>query len=199
MILPARLLEHCGGVCDTADMSDHLQTAKTSKVASIYADGTATGNPGRGGYGVVVIEDGNRRELSGGFRKTMNSRMELLAVIQGLQALTEPGQKVTVHSDSEYVATHFTNGTAAKWKRSGWVKSGGAPLTVNADLWDKLLILAAKHEVRIEWTYHCGKNRGSVRSYELAVAERQKQDLPVDEGYEKLKPPDDHEVLGWLK
>lgn len=180
-------------------MSNQLQPTKASNVASIYADGTAQGNPGKGGYGVVVVEGDHRRELSGGFRKTMNSRMELLAVIQGLQALTEPNTKVTVYSDSEQVVKMFTDGKAENWRQSGWVKRNGSPATVNPDLWDMLLTLVAKHEVKMVWVHDNGKNQGSPRSEMLAVAARQKEDLPPDEGYESPKAPDVPEQLAWMQ
>ena len=115
----------------------------------IYTDGACDGNPGRGGYGVVLLEGGSRRELSQGFRLTTNNRMELLAAVVGLEALEKPS-KVTLYSDSKYLINAMNQGWASEWKDAGWVRKAGRRVP-NADLWSKLLTLIEEHEVIFEW------------------------------------------------
>src|SRR3712207_2429428 len=107
------------------------------KRVTIYTDGACLGNPGPGGYGVVLIYGTHKRELSGGFRLTTNNRMEIMAVIVGLQALKQRCA-VTVYTDSQYVADSMTKGWAQRWRANGWRKNKKEK-ALNPDLWGQLL------------------------------------------------------------
>ncbi len=116
------------------------------KQVTIFTDGAAVPNPGAGGYGVVLRFGAHHKELSGGFRRTTNNRMELMAVIVGLEALKERCQ-ATVHSDSQYIVEAVTSGAAFRWRGNGWkFKPLGAKLVKNPDLWERLLAAYEKHE-----------------------------------------------------
>jgi len=155
----------------------------------IYTDGACQSNPGPGGYGVVLIADGRRRELSGGFRKTTNNRMELFSVIRALRELDHPNSKVTVYSDAQYVVNMINGGYAQRWRRDGWTRNHGKDPAMNPDLWEILLDLCARHAVRFVWVRGHADNKENSRCDELAVAARQGTDLPADEGYEKPVAP----------
>ena len=157
-------------------------TAPTGDVI-IYTDGSSLNNPGPGGYGVVILEEGERRELSGGFRKTTNNRMELLACIEALGALEKPA-KVSLYSDSAYVVNGITKGWAKSWKRNGWKKSNGEP-ALNPDLWDKLLALCRKHDVQFIWVKGHAGNAGNERCDQLATQAAGGGSLPPDRVYEQ--------------
>ncbi|MEO8458747.1 MAG: ribonuclease HI [Chloroflexota bacterium] len=118
------------------------------KQVTIFTDGACIGNPGPGGYGAVLIYGDHRRELSAGYAKTTNNRMELLAAIVALKALKEPCQ-VTIFSDSQYVIKGIEEGWAESWRQRGWRRKKGTAL--NADLWQQLLDLCDKHEVTFKW------------------------------------------------
>ena len=152
---------------------------------TIYADGACRHNPGPGGYGVVLMAQGSRRELSGGFRRTTNNRMELYAVIRALRELAQPNCRVTVYSDSQYVVSMFSGGYAEQWRRNGWKRNRGKDPALNPDLWGELLDLCARHAVRMVWVRGHGQEVENLRCDELAVAARQAVDLPPDEGYER--------------
>ena len=153
----------------------------------IYADGAASPNPGPGGYGVVLLLDGQRQELSGGFRKTTNNRMELFSIITALRALGGRKGAVTIYSDSRYVVDMFNGGYAAQWRKHGWTRNKGKDPALNPDLWNDLLNLSANHEVKFVWVRGHADNVENARCDELAVAARQVADLPADAGYEN--PP----------
>jgi len=114
----------------------------------IYTDGACEGNPGPGGIGAVIFYRGTRREISQGYRLTTNNRMEILAVIAGLEALEEPSE-VRIFSDSKYIVDAMTQGWVENWKASDWVRKG-ARRVPNADLWKRLLPLIEKHAVSFE-------------------------------------------------
>ena len=147
----------------------------------IYTDGACSGNPGPGGYGTVLQYGDSRKELSGGFRKTTNNRMELLAVIEGLHALNRPCE-VTVFSDSRYIVDAVNKGWAERWQASGW-KRNKRERALNPDLWEKLLKLLNTHEVSMKWVKGHAGNPGNERADELAVAASQSKNLAIDEGY----------------
>lgn len=148
----------------------------------IYTDGGARPtNPGPGGYGVVILEGDQRRELSGGFRLTTNNRMELMACIKGLEALERPST-VTIHSDSQYVVNAITKGWAAGWKRKGWVKSDKKP-ALNPDLWEQLLALCRKHDVAFAWVRGHAGTPENERCDELATQAAQGNTQTEDKGY----------------
>lgn len=152
----------------------------------IYTDGASLGNPGPGGYGVVLIAKGARRELSAGFRRTTNNRMELMACIQGLQALKESA-RVLLFSDSRYVINGITKGWAKRWRRNGWMRTSTEPAE-NSDLWAKLLDLLEQHEVEFRWVRGHAGTPENERCDELAVRAAKRQNLPADEGYESQRP-----------
>ena len=118
-------------------------------ILKIYTDGACSGNPGPGGWGAILRYKGVEKELSGGEAQTTNNRMELTAVIKGLSALKEPCN-VTLTTDSKYVADAINLGWARSWKNNGWRKADKKP-ALNSDLWEELLNLCEKHEVKIVW------------------------------------------------
>lgn len=115
----------------------------------IYTDGACSGNPGPGGYGVVMLYNENRKELSGGYKKTTNNRMEILAVIRGLEALKQPCC-VTLYSDSKYVIDAIQKGWVQKWKKNNWFRNKSEK-ALNVDLWIILLELLEEHNVSFVW------------------------------------------------
>jgi len=147
----------------------------------IYADGASSGNPGPGGYGVVLLCQSHRKELSGGFQKTTNNRMELLGVITGLKALKRRC-RVTVISDSRYVVDAVEKQWMVKWKSFGWRKNKKDTL-LNRDLWKQLDELLGTHEVRFKWIPGHRGYRENERCDELAVAAAQQPHLPPDPGF----------------
>ena len=135
---------------------------------TIYTDGACSGNPGPGGWGTILSARGVKKELSGGERSTTNNRMELTAVIRGLQALKRPC-KVTVVTDSKYVADAVTLGWAKKWKAQGWMRNKKEK-ALNPDLWEELLTLLSIHEVTFSWVKgHAGHPENECCD-EMAVA-----------------------------
>jgi ribonuclease HI len=148
----------------------------------MYTDGGALGNPGPGGYGAVIVENGKTRELSKGFRLTTNNRMELMACIAALGAVKK-ASAVALHSDSQYVVNGITKGWAKKWKANGWRKSDKSP-ALNSDLWDQLLELCDKHDVEFRWVKGHAGIAGNERCDELAVQSASGRDLAVDKVYE---------------
>ena len=151
---------------------------------TIYTDGACIGNPGPGGYGVVLMHPSGRRELSEGFRSTTNNRMELLAAIAGLEALKRPCT-VTLHSDSRYVVDAMAKGWAARWRANGWMRNK-RERAINPDLWERLLQAASRHEVAFRWVRGHAGNRENERADRLANDAASGRSLAVDEGYERL-------------
>ncbi|MEM1203861.1 MAG: ribonuclease HI [Acidobacteriota bacterium] len=149
----------------------------------IYTDGGSKGNPGPGGYGVVLLYGEHRRELSGGFRQTTNNRMELLAAIEGLGALKRACE-VTLYSDSRYVVDGMTKGWARRWRANGWRRNRAGDQALNADLWGRLLEVAERHRVTFEWVRGHAGNEHNERCDELASAAAIDGDLDVDGVYE---------------
>lgn len=149
----------------------------------IYTDGACSGNPGPGGYGVVMLYNGHRKELSGGFRKTTNNRMELLGAIEGLRALKDRCA-VKLHTDSQYVVNAIEKGWAAKWRANGWMRNKKEK-AVNPDLWAQLLDLCKQHKVEFVWVRGHNGNVENERCDVLAVAASQQRNLPADEVYER--------------
>ncbi len=156
--------------------------AGTMKRVTLYTDGACSGNPGRGGYGAVMQSGPHRNELSGGFRHTTNNRMELLAVIKGLEVLKRPCE-VTVYSDSRYIVDAINKGWAERWKANGW-RRNKKEKAVNPDMWARLLDLLKTHDVEFRWVKGHAGNPGNERADALAVAASREEDLAVDEGYE---------------
>ncbi len=119
------------------------------KRVEIYTDGACRGNPGRGGWGAVLVYQGHERELSGGEAMTTNNRMELIGAIEALSALKEPCE-VILTSDSKYMVDAVTLGWAESWRANGWKKSDRSQ-ALNVDLWERLLALLQKHKVTFVW------------------------------------------------
>lgn len=149
---------------------------------TIYTDGACSGNPGPGGYGVLLQSGKHTRELAQGYRRTTNNRMELLALIKGLELLNRPCE-VTLFSDSRYVVDAVEKGWAKSWKARGWKKADKQP-AVNADLWDRALKVLEKHRVKLRWVKGHASNEGNNRCDEIAVAASHSSGLLIDEGYE---------------
>lgn len=146
---------------------------------TIYTDGASRGNPGPGGYGVVLLYQQHRKELSAGYRLTTNNRMELLAVIMGLEALKNPGQSVKIFSDSKYVIDAVEKG----WLL-GWVKKNFKDKK-NEDLWRRYLRVASKHAVSFQWVRGHAGNTENERCDVLATTAADAPNLPPDIGYEE--------------
>jgi ribonuclease HI len=148
-------------------------------MVNIFTDGSSRGNPGPGGYGVILMSGPHRKELSAGFRMTTNNRMELLSVIVGLEALKKHGEQVTVFSDSKYVVDSVEKGWVF-----GWVKKDFAGKK-NADLWQRFLKIYEKHNVKFRWIKGHNNHPENERCDELAVAASSHGGhLHVDEGFE---------------
>ncbi len=148
-------------------------------MVTMYTDGSSRGNPGPGGYGVILMAGSARKELSAGYRRTTNNRMELMAVIKGLEALKKPGTTVMVYSDSQYVVNAVTKG----WLQ-GWLKTGFAGGKKNPDLWRHYAVIAARHKVSFTWVKGHSTNPFNNRCDELATAAADGGNLLEDEGYE---------------
>ena len=142
------------------------------KQVEIFTDGACSGNPGPGGYGVILRYKGVSKELSGGEERTTNTRMELTPVITGLSALKEPCA-VTLYSDSKYIIDAIQKGWAKKWRANGWMRNAKDP-ALNPDLWEKLLDLLEKHEVTFVWVKGHAGHPENERCDQLAVQESQK-------------------------
>jgi ribonuclease HI len=144
---------------------------------TIYTDGAASGNPGPGGYGVVLISGKHRLEKSEGFKLTTNNRMELLAVITGLEALKIEGSKVVVYTDSKYVADSVEKGWVFQWEAKGFKKRK------NPDLWIRFLKIYRKHKVRFVWIKGHSNNVENEVCDRLAVNACSAGNLKADAGY----------------
>ncbi len=162
-----------------------LDTEKNSANSIvIYTDGGAINNPGPGGYGIVICNGDNRREISGGFRLTTNNRMEMMASIVALKEIRGNGRPIVLYSDSSYLVNGISKGWAKSWRARGWRKSDGAP-ALNADLWEELLNLLVGESVTFRWVKgHAGNELNEVCD-KLAVAAARSEGLPPDHGYEK--------------
>jgi len=151
------------------------------KTVDIYTDGACSGNPGRGGFGVVLKYQGHEKELSGGFLQTTNNRMEILAVISGLEALNETCN-VNVYSDSKYVIDAITKGWVYKWEANGWMRTK-KDKAQNVDLWERLLVLLDEHNVAFHWVKGHAGHPENERCDQLAVAAAASDALQEDLGY----------------
>ena len=154
----------------------------SKKHVIIYTDGACTGNPGPGGYGVVLLYGEHRHELSGGYRRTTNNRMELMGAIKGLEALNQCC-RVTLHSDSQYVVDSIERGWAKRWRDNGWIRNKREQ-AVNPDLWERLLDLCDKHDVELRWVRGHSGHPENERCDQLAVQAARGKSLPQDDGYE---------------
>lgn len=145
---------------------------------TIYTDGAASGNPGPGGFGVVLKSGPYRKEIAQGFRKTTNNRMELLAVIVGLEALKMPGNVVTIYSDSRYVVDAVEKHWLFDWEKKGFKGKK------NPDLWRRFLMVYRQHQVRFVWVKGHADVLDNERCDQLAVQASKSSNLLVDYNYE---------------
>ncbi len=148
----------------------------------IYTDGSSRGNPGPGGYGIVLLWGEKRKELSAGYRLTTNNRMELLAVIVALRSLTKKNIPVTIHTDSQYVV----NSIEKKWV-DNWIKTDFKGGKKNKDLWLQYFELSKHFSIKMKWVKGHATNAMNNRCDELATAAADGNHLLVDEGYEAEK------------
>jgi ribonuclease HI len=148
---------------------------------TIYTDGAATGNPGPGGYGVVMMSGAHRKEISEGFRFTTNNRMELLSVIKALETIKTEGAHVTIYSDSKYVVDSVEKKWVLGWEKKGFTKRK------NPDLWKRFLLIYRKHHVKFIWIKGHNANKENERCDQLAVAAAAQKNLPADSYYEETK------------
>ena len=147
---------------------------------TVYTDGAAKGNPGRGGYGVVMMAGKHYKEIAEGFRLTTNNRMELLSVIKALEAVKKPGVEVEIFSDSKYVVDAIEKGWLQNWEKKAFKK------TKNVDLWKRFLEIYPKHRVKFTWVKGHAGNICNEKADELAVRAAESANLKIDEGYEKI-------------
>jgi len=157
------------------------------KCITIYTDGACIGNPGPGGYGVVLLYGDHRKELSGGYQLTTNNRMELTAAVRGLAALKEPC-RIQLFSESEYVVNAVEKGWARRWRANGWYRQN-KKMAENRDLWAALLRLCDRHQVRFQWIKGHAGHVENERCDRLALQAAQLPNLPEDEGYEYSSVP----------
>lgn len=161
-------------------------TSASLPEVTIYTDGACVGNPGPGGYGVVLMYRDYRKELSGGYRLTTNNRMEIMAAIEGLKALKQPC-RVILYSDSEYLVNAMTKGWVERWRSRGWMRTAKEP-ALNADLWEELYQLCQRHRVEFRWVRGHTGVPDNERCDALAQAMAAKGGaLPPDEVYEQLQ------------
>lgn len=150
----------------------------------IYTDGGSINNPGPGGYGVVICDNDDRRELSGGFRLTTNNRMEMTACLEALRAMGRTTRPIVLYSDSSYLVNGITKGWAKNWRRNGWRKADRSP-ALNSDLWAELLDLLVELDVEFRWVRGHAGNELNERCDRLAVAAARAEPAAVDHGYER--------------
>jgi ribonuclease HI len=151
----------------------------TSSKITMYTDGSSLGNPGPGGYGTLLLHGQHRKELSRGYRLTTNNRMELMAVIAGLEALKQPNCEVTVYTDSRYVVDSVEKGWLLNWIR---VRFKGKK---NSDLWMRFYDIYQLHRVKFVWVKGHAAIPGNEKCDQLAVAAANGSNLLVDEGFIK--------------
>lgn len=147
----------------------------------IYTDGSARGNPGPGGYGIILKQNGYTKELSQGYRKTTNNRMELLAVIIGLETLKQPAQEVMIYSDSRYVVHAIEKGWLKNWLKIDFKGKK------NPDLWKRFWVVYQKHLVHFCWIKGHAGHHENERCDRLAVAASSHNNLLIDGYYESIK------------
>jgi ribonuclease HI len=145
---------------------------------TVYTDGAAKGNPGRGGYGVVMMSGSHKKELSEGFRNTTNNRMELMSVIIALETIKKENAQVEIFSDSKYVVDSVEKGWVFGWQKKGFKGKK------NIDLWQRFLKIYPKHQVKFNWVKGHAGNHYNERCDELAVQAAESSNLLVDDGYE---------------
>lgn len=153
-------------------------------LVTLYADGACLGNPGPGGYGTVLLFGKHRKELSAGYRRTTNNRMELLGVLCGLETLKRPCA-LQIVSDSQYVVEAMQKSWPQRWRDRGW-RTSTKSRAANVDLWVRMLAAAELHTVEWKWVKGHSGNRENERCDQLALAAAQGKHLAIDSGYEEL-------------
>lgn len=161
-----------------------MVASKPKSAVYAFSDGAALGNPGPGGYGVVLKYRNVVKELSGGYRYTTNNRMELLGAIVALEALKRPCQ-VVLTTDSRYVVDGINEGWAERWRANGW-RRGKRGMALNPDLWQRLLDAAVQHDVTFQWIKGHSGHYENERCDDLANQAARGENLPLDEGYERV-------------
>jgi len=154
-----------------------------TKQVTIYTDGACLGNPGPGGYGVVLLYGDHRKEISGGFRLTTNNRMEILAAIIGLEAL-KAKCRVTLYSDSQYLVNAMQMDWAARWRANNWMRNKREK-ALNPDLWERLLSCTESLDVEFRWLRGHAGDSENERCDQLAMAAARGETLAIDFGYEE--------------
>ena len=144
---------------------------------TVYTDGAASGNPGPGGYGIILKSGHHYKEISRGFRLTTNNRMELLAVIVALETIRIKKSTVTIYTDSRYVCDAVEKGWLKEWEKKRFKKKK------NIDLWQRFLVIARKHSIKFQWIKGHSNIPENERCDFLAVQASQQKNLGVDEGY----------------
>ena len=152
---------------------------------TVYTDGAAKGNPGNGGYGIVLLSGSHRKEIKGGFRLTTNNRMELLAVIVALESVKKLKSEITVYSDSKYVVDAIKKNWLFSWEKTNFKKKK------NPDLWIRFLQVFRKHIVSFVWVKGHSNNKENDRCDVLAVQAAESNTLLIDKWYENNVANDD--------
>ncbi|MEJ6571669.1 MAG: ribonuclease HI [Akkermansiaceae bacterium] len=152
------------------------------KQVIIYTDGSSRGNPGPGGFGTLLIYKTQRKEISGGFAKTTNNRMEILAALVGIESLSETCE-ITVYSDSKYVIDTMAKGWIHGWKKKGWSRGKNKPLK-NVDLWKRMSAAVLPHSITWKWVKGHAGNPNNERCDVLATTAADKRGNPADKGFE---------------
>ena len=156
-------------------------SSTSTNTVIVYTDGACTGNPGKGGYGAVIIDGDRRVELSDGYKLTTNNRMEMMGAIAALESLPS-NSKVKLHTDSKYIVDAVVKGWAKKWQRNDW-KRNSKEMAKNPDLWQEILDLCKIHDVEFIWVKGHAGIPENERCDRLAVAAAHGSNLQDDEGY----------------
>jgi len=177
-----------------------MSEPKKRKHVTIYTDGACLGNPGPGGYGIVMMFMKHRREIARGYRKTTNNRMEVLAAIVGLEVLEEPC-RVTLVSDSQYLVNAISKGWAKKWQANGW-KRNKKERALNPDLWERLLAVCEGHDVEFKWVRGHAGNKENECCDRLATHAAETSATEIDSEYESQasspsRAPGQANLIGW--
>jgi len=179
--IPIRIpsIETAGKIVDNPEKT----CAGSNLEIIVYTDGSALGNPGPGGYGVVIVKNKKTIELSKGYKHTTNNRMEMMAVIAALEELGKTEKPVKIFSDSQYTLNGITKGWARNWRKNGWKKSDGKPAK-NSDLWGRILDIVDRFpELSFQWVRGHAGNSMNERADELANGIAQTRALSEDTGY----------------
>ena len=185
--LAPNLVEYLDERTDTSPtLAETIDELLESEKVVIFTDGSTNPNTGAGGYGVILKYKDKVKELSGGFRKTTNNRMEIIACIEGLRALKKKSD-VVVFSDSQYVVNSISKGWAKKWQAQNWMRNDKEKAE-NTDLWAQLLELCNHHNVEFRWVKGHNGTKENERCDQLALEATQKRNLPADEGFENPRP-----------